>query len=340
MMYPIDVTMSGAVSLGPDIVCDGFLHLAQARVQTHVHLDHMGGFDSSKGYHEIILSEPTRRLICLELDAELPYRSNLKALKEGEPYRVGESTVTLLSNGHMLGSVQVAVDLKNAGRVGYSGDFQWPLDQVIEVDALVVDSTYGAADKIRHYSQGQCEARFLELLRQQLSRGPVHILAHRGTLQRALQVLSGEVDCPLLGSSRLCAELEVYQEFGYPVGPLLPSKSEEGTAALLTDRFVRFYGTGDQWPADVVQGATVKLSAFFSRPDDPVTEYSDRAFGVALSNHADFQGTLDFVKETGATFVVTDNTRGTAVDLAMEIRNRLGIEARPSSNFETREWGK
>ena len=71
-----------------------------------------------------------------------------------------------------------------------------------------------------------------------------------------------------------------------------------------------------------------------------IVEYSERAYGVAMSNHADFEGTLDYVRATKARFVVTDNTRkGKGYELAEAIKQRLGIEARPSSGIETREWG-
>ena len=41
--YPIEVLMpSGTVRLGPDVCCDGFSRHVKARVQTHVHVDHMG----------------------------------------------------------------------------------------------------------------------------------------------------------------------------------------------------------------------------------------------------------------------------------------------------------
>jgi putative mRNA 3-end processing factor len=339
MSYPIDVAASGVVLLGPDIVCDGFLLRCKARVQTHVHLDHMADFDTSKGYHDIFLSRATRELLCVEHNADLPYRSNLRALAEGTPYGVGTSILTLLSNGHMLGSVQV--QLHDGRRVGYSGDFQWPLDNVIAVDALVVDSTYGSAANIREYSQAECETRFLELLHGQLARGPVHILAHRGTLHRALQLLSEHTESTLLGSRRLCREVEVYRAFGYGIQPLVPVDSPEGREAVGTGRFVWFYGTGDARPVDIVGGVTISLSAYFARPDDPITEYSERAYGVALSNHADFFGTLDYIKATGARFVVTDNTRGgKGYELAIEIKSRLGIDAQPSSNFESKEWGR
>jgi hypothetical protein len=74
MTYPVDVAMSGAVSLGAHITCDGFLHSAKARVQTHVPGDHMKDFESSKGSQEIIVSEPTRKVRIFEFNADLPYR--------------------------------------------------------------------------------------------------------------------------------------------------------------------------------------------------------------------------------------------------------------------------
>jgi putative mRNA 3-end processing factor len=100
----------------------------------------------------------------------------------------------------MLGAVQVLVQLADGARLGYSGDFQWPLDQVIQVDAWVVDSTYGSPRNVRRYTQGECEEKFVTLINQQIARGPVYVYAHRGSLHRALQLISGEIDAPLIGS--------------------------------------------------------------------------------------------------------------------------------------------
>ena len=337
----LDVAMSGAVSLGPDVTCDGFLHYAKARVQTHVHSDHMAGFESSKGCQDILVSEPTRNLLIAEYNADLPYRSNLRSLGAGVPYEVNGSKVRLLPSGYMLGAVQVLVEPPNGPRLGYSGDFQWPIDSVISVDALVVDATYGSPNSVRRYTQGECETRFLTLVRQQLARGPVYIYAYRGSMQRALQLLTDEIDCPLIGSAHLCKEITVYREFGYAIGTVISSASAEGAGLLNEQRFVRVFGTGDQRPTDTASVSVFKLSAYFSRPDEPIVEYSERSFGVAMSNHADFEGTLEYVRSTGAQYVVTDNSRGgKAFELAFEIRRRLGIESRPSSNFDTREWGR
>lgn len=97
-------------------------------------------------------------------------------------------------------------------------------------------------------------------------------------------------------------------------------------------RYVHLFGTGDAHPVDPAGCSKVILSAFMSNPQNPVLEYSAMSFRVALSNHANFDRTLEYVLATGAKSVVTDNTRGGhGVELALELRSRLGIEARPST---------
>ena len=224
-------------------------------------------------------------------------------------------------------------------RLGYSGDFRWPLEEVIEVDALVIDSTYGSPERRRDYTQEQAEERFLNLVLGRAMRGPVYIKAHRGTIQRALQILTGQVNCPMLGSARLCSEAEVYRHHGYAIGSICLTTSEEGRTHLKSGKFIRLYGTGDEFPVQISRGSAITLSAYMARPDDPVMEYSDCSFGVALSNHADFLGTLDYIKATKAKYVVTDNTRGHAAELAQEVTRQFGIPARPSTTTYSREWG-
>lgn len=337
--YPIDVSAGSAVLLGGRICCDGFHRECETRVQTHVHDDHMEHFETSKGYQNILMTDATKMLLIAEFNADLLFRDNIRSMQTGMTHEVQDCRVTLLSSDHMLGSVQVGVELSNGLRVGYSGDFHWPLDKVIQVDGLVVDSTYGSPDCRRAYSQDEVEGRLFQLVSSKRKRGPVHIKAHRGTLQRALQVLSGTIDCPMVGSSRLCAEVDVYRQFGYGIGQVVPAESAEGKAILASDRFIRFYGKGDRLPVQPA-GVTLTLSAYMSRPDDPIMEFSDRSFGVAVSNHADFDGTLAYVEATGAKFVLTDSMRGAhALELALEIQRQLGKEARPSSHEATREWG-
>ena len=338
-MCRVDVTSSGAVLLGDQVVCDGFQRNRACRVQTHVHDDHMHEFERSKGFQDLYMSEATRSLLIAEFNADLEYRENIIAVSHGSTVTCDGGHLTLLPSGHMLGAVQVALETPDGRRLGYSGDFHWPIDDVIQVDELVIDGTYGTEASIREYSQEQAKTRFLQLVYEKLRKGSVHVTAHRGTVQRALQVLSGNIGVPVIASVRMCREVAVYQQFGCAVGDLMMAASLEGQEVLKGTRYVRLYSKGDRTPVDLKEGAKIVLSAFMNNTNDPVIEYSDRGYSVALSDHADFNGTLEYILATGATSVVTDNTRAHGVELALAIKHHLGIKVRPSLNLESHEWG-
>ena len=174
----VDVCESGAVCLGDNVVCDGYSGGKAFRVQTHAHDDHMGDFGRSKGLQDVVMSPETFGLLVAEYDADLEYRENIRRVRRGEWKRLDDgASVLLLPSNHMLGSCQVGLTLGDGTRVGYSGDFGWPLDRVIEVDQLVVDSTYGSPGSVRNYSQGEAEESLAELVRTRLRHGSVHIRA-------------------------------------------------------------------------------------------------------------------------------------------------------------------
>jgi len=96
----------------------------------------------------------------------------------------------------------------------------------------------------------------------------------------------------------------------------------------------------DQLPVDPCCGTTINISAFGMAGEAPVLNYSEGSYRIALSDHADFEGTLEYIKATNANFVLTDNSRGgKAIELAEAIRSRLGIKAAASENDPSREWG-
>src|SRR5256885_11522135 len=117
--YPIDVLGSGGVLLGDEVVCDGFHRDRPTRVQTHVHDDHMGDFDTSKGLQDLFMSEETHNLLKAEFNADLLVRDNLFPLPPRTRHRVGQGWVTLIPSGHMLGAVQALVETSGGLRLGY-----------------------------------------------------------------------------------------------------------------------------------------------------------------------------------------------------------------------------
>ena len=330
----VDVFENGAVCLGSKTVCDGYVDGYPFRVQTHVHDDHMSEFDKSKGLQDIFMSSETLKILIAERNADLEYRDNLIPIRRGVEHELDDgSRLTLLPSGHMLGSCQVALKLPNGSRCGYSGDFAWPLNEVMQVDELVVDSTYGSPASVRSYSQGEAESCLQEIVCQRLRHGSVHVNAHRGTVERVLQVLSGKVGVPILGSASLIREVAVYQDHGFAGAALEALESETGRSALKERSYVRLYSKGDGFGNEPIEETSVTCSAYMVSTDQPLLKFSERAYRVALSNHADFEGTLAYVKATGAERVVTDNTRNHGIDLAHAINERFrGIHASPSTN--------
>lgn len=339
-MFEVDVLANGAVMLTPEVVCDGFIHDAPVRAQTHIHDDHMDDFERSKGFQDLIMTEATRELLIADQNADLPHRVNIKALSDQDAYNLERSRVRLIPSDHMLGSCQVHVERDDGFRVGYSGDFQWPMKQPMSVDVLVVDSTYGNPQSVRQYSQAEAEARFLELVLTHLKHGSVHVKAARGTIQRAIHILGADVREPVLCSKRLCNEVEVYQRYGSAVCEVRRVDTPEGREMIKSGRYIRMYGKGDGDPIENSRGVTIVLSAYMVPKGDLLLERSERSFRLAISNHADFNGTLEYVKATGAKKVITDNARGgNGVILAQEIHSQLGLDASPSRGLRSHSWG-
>jgi putative mRNA 3-end processing factor len=340
MSHRASLAARGAVVLSQEIACDGFDPSCRVRIQTHVHDDHLGDFASSKGTGDIVCTAPTRDLLIAAMNADLAYRRNLRAL----PLNTAEdldsgSKILLVDAAHIAGSAQVAVTHGDGYRTGYSGDFAWPLREVIEVDELVLDATYGSPDSVRKYSQQEAESRFVEEVLGRLKSGAVVVYAHRGTLQRAIALLDGVTQMPLLGSPLQCAESEVYARHGHNQATLLDSTSPEGLEAMGSGRYVLFSGKGDRRVDLQWHEHKIVLSAYMAPRSDPFLEYSERSCRVALSNHADFTGTLEYVEAVNPSVVLTDGSRSRHAEvLATEIVARLGIHAEPIYPTTTQVW--
>lgn len=322
----------GAIRLGAGIVADGFDSQAEVRIQTHVHGDHMNGFESSKGNGTILCTHPTRDLLIATRSKFLRFNGNLTALALGECWTSPSgAVVTLFDARHIVGSAQALVAVPNGLRTLYSGDFAWPNEPPEEVDELVLDATYGSPSSVRRYSQADAEQRFLEEALTRVKSGPVTVKAHPGTLQRAIALLSAATVVPLLGTPRQHAESQVWAKHGHDQGPLMSTTSAQGEAAFAEGRYVLFYGTGDKLPDLQPAEHRITLSAFGAPEDDPILMLSERHVRIALSDHADFAETIEYVRAVRPHRVITDGSRSPhAAALAEAIKARLAILAEPA----------
>jgi len=337
----IDVSGYGAIKLGENVTCDGFVYGYAYRVQTHIHADHMVHFDKSKGFQTIIMSEATRQFLELE-HIDVRKRENVISLPIDGSYNDGDLSIELKSSGHMLGATQVAVTTQTGDSFGYSGDFSWPLEDVIQVDSLVVDSTYGTPNSVRRYSQEDANDYFRKIVLEKIKNGPIIIKAHRGTLPRALELLNGLVQCPIIASRKKINEAEIYSKYGFCICPLMELESPEVKKLRKDGPYIELHYLGEQLLFERSNCTTINLTAYWVQGNEPYNTLSDSTYQIALTDHADFNETLEYVRETKAKVVLTYNTHGKweySSKLASSIRKELGICAKPAKPVLSRSWG-
>lgn len=334
----VDVTNEGAILLGPDIVCDGFYYGPKARVQTHIHTDHMEDFDRSKGMQKILLTHETFELLKFIKNADIPIRSNIIPLDYNHFFKIGSSKVKILSNGHMMGSVQVEVTLEDGLKVGYSGDFKCPFQDIINVNTLIVDSSCGSLDQMENYREEEVIEKFIDLVLEKIHEGPIQLTAHRGTLQRALDIINMELDIPIIGNDYLIKETQIYKKFGYCM-PEIMSLGDDCKSIINSRRYIQIRSHFGQNPAIKKQRFTHISLRRHGDKNNPIRKTESNTYAVALSAHSNAEETIKYIEKTGADYVITDNNRGgRAVELAQFITNRLGINARASNNEISHNW--
>jgi len=342
--FIVDVSGDGAVILGPDVVCDGFYFGPEVRLQSHIHSDHMNEFDRSKGFQKIWLSPESYDLLILEKNADIPLRCNIKPIDYNKSKKVGSSELSILSSGHMLGAVQTEVILEDGKRVGYSSDFSWPLEKVIKVDKLILDSTYGNQNRICHYSLEDARMSLVELVSRKVIKNPILLIACRGTLQNIMYILNDEINFPFVCEQNIYEEIKIYNKFGYNLKNVFSMESKDSQNIIDSGSYIYIRDTRNINPSITDDNMVkIKISAFRNIIEDkePIQKLSNKAYTISLSGHADFNGILEYVSATGAKEIITDNTRGGhAVDLALAIKDRLGIYARPSDNKISNNFGE
>jgi len=258
---------------------------------------------------------------------------NIQILKYNQKFQYEDFEVELINSEHMLGSAQCFVEYNNGLKVGYSGDFSWPLEKVIEVDELVVDSTYGSEESVRNFEQDDAEQCLIELINVNLSK-PIIIKGHRGTIHRMMQLISSCMpDIPILVSKKYFKEIEIYNKYNYNISNYYDMMSDEGIYIRNNNQcYIQFLLWRDAKPTYPLDFTYIRLSGFLSKYGPMVHQEGNNDYDVCITDHADHEGILDYIIESKAKFVLTDPSRTNyenAFKLARAIRVRLNIKSEP-----------
>jgi Cft2 family RNA processing exonuclease len=283
---------------------------------SHAHSDHVGKHD------EFIVTPGTAAL----LDHRYRPRGRMVEQHFGERRQFGDFALTLYPAGHVLGSAQALVEYRGE-RLLYSGDLKLSASHTAEdcatpqADTLIVEATFG---RPRYVFPPAAEviAGIVSFCRSALARGetPVLFAYSLGKGQEVLRALAGAgFDFALHGTTH--GVTEVYARLGveFPLFDRLDRCDSRGRVLIC--------------PPQVKRAAI--LNAIHNPRTAMVTGWAvDRAarwrYGVdaafALSDHADYEELVEYVRRVGPTRVYT--VYGFDGEFAADLRTR-GYDARP-----------
>ena len=329
MSVDASVNERGAILLGKHVACDSHDAKRPLRVVTHVHYDHTEGLQKSLSECEAVVMTPATRDILEVMHGPLFLMTgNVKTLAYGEEHQLDGETLTLHRSDHIIGAAQVLVENEAGTRYVYTGDFRLSDTPILDADVLVIESTYGNPFQVRKFGR-VVESAFIDLVETGLERGrPVYVFGYHGKLQELMQILhSNKIRAPFVAPEKVFRVSKVCEKHGMHLGKVLLSTEEEAKTILdHKEPCVAFYHMNSR---RYVARNSFRISVSGWEFSFARRQIADNEHIVALSDHADFNGLIRYVRESKPKLVITDNYRvGDATILAREITKRLGIEAR------------
>jgi putative mRNA 3-end processing factor len=321
------VTPRGAVLLGNSVACDAYAENRPLRVVTHAHADHTGGLRwSLRECQKVLMTEATRDLIEV-LEAPLGTRiKDIETLEYEKPLHFDGEKVTLFKAEHILGAAQVLVESEEGDRVAWTGDFKLDGTPVLDCDTLVVESTYGSPMCRRSFDV-DVRGLLVKLVEDHLKDGAVYVFGYHGKLQEVMQILhDADVSVPFVMPEKVYNVSKVCERHGMRLGCLTLS-SERQARALLEENLpsVAFYHMNSRGKVGLGNERICVSGWEFHKPCRCVGE---KEHIIALSDHSDFDGLIEYVRQAKPKRVVTDNHGGGHGEtLAKEITRRLRIPA-------------
>ncbi|HKZ87882.1 MAG TPA: MBL fold metallo-hydrolase [Candidatus Bathyarchaeia archaeon] len=328
LQHKAKVTQRGAVLLGNSVACDAYDEKKPLRVVTHAHADHTGGLRwSLRECKKVLMTEATKDLIEV-LEGPLGAKANaIEVLEYGKPLQYEGENITLIKANHILGAAQVLVESEEGYRLAYTGDFRLEETPILEdCDVLVVDATYGSPHCKRSFNVDVREL-IVNMVEDRLKKGVVYVFGYYGKLQEVMQILNkADVAVPFVMPDKVYHVSKTCEKHGMKLGCLTHSTAKEAKSMLDENLpCVAFYHMNSRGNFGLnAERICVSGWEFHS----PVRQISENEHLVALSDHSDFNGILEYVRRAKPKMVITDNHRVSHGEtLAREITKRLGIPA-------------
>jgi putative mRNA 3-end processing factor len=281
---------------------------------THAHSDH------ARAGHATVLTRPeTAALMRARLGKG---RTSYQTLNWGEVLRLSEVNVWLQPAGHVLGSAQVAMEYRGQ-RIVVSGDYKRQPDrscaafEPIACDVFVTEATFGLPI-FRMPDPNREISRLTNSLALFPERTHVVGCYSLGKTQRLICLLrDAGWEGPIHLHPALAPMCQIYQDFGIGLGDLRPIAGDLAGAVVLAPP----NGANDRW--DLADPVACLASGWML--SSKRARQSGAEIPMAISDHADWDGLLATIAETGAGEVWV--THGSEAALIHELARR-GVTGR------------
>jgi len=259
-------------------------------------------------------------------------------LEYGKEIEVGGFAVRLRPAGHTFGSVMVRADgLLYTGDVNPEGGATCGKAEPEECDTLILDGTYGRPN-LNFPPKKEVEADLLTWAEMSLAEGPVVVGGYEFGKAQELIALFNRLKVEVCVSDGIANLADVCRRHGVPLqyrrlSDLKEEERKDPRIYVLPSSWVR-----DPMPEKVrwirEGGGKLAYCSGWSTIFDFVRSHGvDAQF--PLSDHADFDGLLEFTAACRPRRVYTAFTH--APDLAREIERRLRIRAEPVRRMKSAE---
>jgi len=321
------ITARGAVLLGKYVACDAFNEPMPLRVVTHAHADHMTGLHRSlRACEKVLMTKATKDLIDVMRGPLFLMGGLVKTLDYGKAFQYEEEWITFFRADHILGAAQVLVEDVEGTRIVYTGDFRIDETPVLDADVLVMEATYGSPSCKRSFGKN-VKNLLVSLVEEGLKHGTVYVFGYHGKLQEVMQILhENSVRVPFVVPERVFHVSKVCERHGMRLGRLMLSREREAKELLdKNSSCIAFYHMASR---NKVGSNSFRIYVSGWQFNSPCREIAEKEYIIALSDHSDFDGLVEYVRRSKPKLVITDNFRVShAETLANEIRKRFGISA-------------
>ncbi|MCL6436406.1 MAG: ligase-associated DNA damage response exonuclease [Leptolyngbyaceae cyanobacterium HOT.MB2.61] len=288
---------------------------------THAHSDHARS--GSNRYLATRISEGILR-------KRLGDSVNLQGVEYGEKIKLGDTWVSFHPAGHVLGSAQIRVEHQDQVWV-ISGDYKRCADptcasfEVVPCDTFITEATFGLP--IYKWDSGEETCRKIyDWWQADLDRPSLLFCYAFGKAQRILSELRKFTDQPVYVHGAIHVLTEIYREVGIEMVPTIPA-SEMARSYKFKGDLVLSPPSGHRssWMKRFYQPQTAFASGWMAVRGARRRRGYERGF--VLSDHADWQGLVNTVLQTGAKTVYV--THGQSDVLSRYLNETYGLHAMP-----------